>query len=197
MHESPQAGTPAQPSLRAVFGVLMFLAALMIALVALDPFGTDSTSGEQPAIVQQPEGDDPAAGASVADPPALPEGSRDQSTPRGRNLIRLSDLIVIEGAIFEYRQQNGELPDTGGNFQTLCTYVDIDAGCDIREVMAELPSDPTGANIGYFYRSDGGSYTIASVWEGDITPPTGFECPEDAEQVMLQPALVCRTDEAR
>ncbi len=101
------------------------------------------------------------------------------ATPAGpgsaeRDQTRIGDLMKTVAALQQYHQQNGEYPSTGGNIQTLCTYQDIDAGCKLKGLLDPIPQDPLGSSVinGYWYVSDGTSYTVMAGLESPYTSPS-------------------------
>jgi hypothetical protein len=109
----------------------------------------------------------------------------------GRNRQRLEDLRALRNALDAYaRANNGAFVSTNGNFQTLCTYERLDAGCALNKHLDRLPADPTGPNFGYFYQSDGKSYVLGAQWEGDADPPADFQCPASFKKTQDSP-MVC------
>ena len=111
------------------------------------------------------------------------------TTPEERDATRTTDLAGIQAVLEQYAQQNGSYPDTGNDLQSLCAYRTLDVGCEL-ESFAPIPADPLGAPIrnGYWYRSDGQSYTLIALREtGPEAPST---CPaelfgSDDEQMRM------------
>src|SRR5262249_23541040 len=126
---------------------------------------------EEPPGVPQNADAAPAGGSTTGSqaPASQGPGNADE-----RNAVRLADLISIKDAFAKYVEQGGTYPGTSVNLQTLCTYTTIDVGCRLKQVGFEIPVDPRGANFGYFYASDGQSYTLVSLWEGSGTAPGVF-----------------------
>ncbi len=89
-----------------------------------------------------------------------------------RDAQRLQALALLQGALAKYRDRFHEYPDTGGGVQTMCAYKELDKGCDIAKVLADdqtgILEDPLGEPLrnGYWYSSDGESYTIWMRREG-------------------------------
>lgn len=107
-----------------------------------------------------------------------PPGITDSRTPEERDQIRRDDLAVIQGALEERATLTGDYPNTEGVVQTLCAYRNLDAGCAIESVLAQIPDDPLRSPIrnGYWYRADGISYVVMAIQES-TTVNTG--CPAD------------------
>ena len=107
---------------------------------------------------------------------------------RQRDVARLQDLDEIERTIATYVAEGNALPSTGGDVQSVCVFRELDAGCAFRTV-AELPEDPLGdAGInGYFYSSDGVTYSIYAQRETDAVPV----CDERPEFLVQFDALLC------
>jgi hypothetical protein len=138
------------------------------------------------------------AGEPTVEPTTRPTDSTDSAgvsgTPEERNKQRLADLAEVRDALLAFRDDEGTFPSTGGRVQTLCTYVDVDLGCRLEQVMGEIPHDPAGANSGYYYASDGNTFAVAAIWEGDAAPD-GFGCPAAVDPLRDQGTPVCITQE--
>lgn len=113
-----------------------------------------------------------SAGTETSSPPTAP------GTPAERDLQRQRDLAALEEVIREYEAQFGELPSNGGRRQTLCVYRHIDAGCALREVLPNLPTDPLGNSTatGYWYVSDGETFVLIARLEA--ATETDPACPQ-------------------
>ncbi len=116
---------------------------------------------------------EPYAAAAQAPPspaPAPTPAPADGSSRRSeRDSRRQQDLERIREALGEYRARFGAYPSTGGGVQTLCAYVELDAGCALRKVLPGLPQDPLGDPLtnGYWYASDGERFSLFAVQEGE------------------------------
>jgi hypothetical protein len=86
-----------------------------------------------------------------------------------RDARRLEDLKGIGDILEEYRARFGSYPSNGGQFQTLCAYAGLDAGCALLKVASALPQDPLGDPLknGYWYASDGQRFTVFAIQEGE------------------------------
>jgi hypothetical protein len=106
-----------------------------------------------------------------------------------RDGTRQNDLSRIREALDEYYRDNGAYPDNGGGVQSLCAYVDNDAGCDLKDVLDPLPVDPLGdsAKNGYFYSSDGTSYVVYAQRETEEF----VACLEHPEHLAHFSSLLC------
>ena len=112
-----------------------------------------------------------------------------------RDKTRKDDLEQMAAALKKYYDKKKEYPSTGGNLQTVCTYKDDDAGCKLEDFIDPIPTDPLGdpgAN-GYWYASDGKSYTLIAAMElpANATPPGS--CPEAAPKHTKKANLYCLT----
>jgi len=87
---------------------------------------------------------------------------------------RLFDLQTIADSLEVYHERNGGYPTTDGKVQSLCTFRELDAGCALESVLKPIPRDPV--NEGYWYRSDGRTFTLYA--ELETTPPACSEVPE-------------------
>ena len=113
-------------------------------------------------------------------------------TPEERDLERRNDLILLLGAFNTLRDDEGEYPTTGGNVQTLCAFKELDAGCQVRDVLGEEPpDDPLGGPIenGYWYSSDGESVRIYASLEGEV--PEDQRCETEDANLVDKPNLIC------
>ncbi len=115
---------------------------------------------------------------------AAPVGGSDE-----RDAKREQDLFALLLALEQFRQDEGEYPNTAGNIQSLCVFRDADAGCDLERFIDPIPQDPLGdpAKNGYFYRSTGEEYTVYATREGDTLP----ECPEHPDHLRAIDSLYC------
>jgi hypothetical protein len=105
-----------------------------------------------------------------------------------RDNIRRQDLDALQLALIAYSLDHNGYPDTGGSIQSLCAFKEFDVGCELESVIDPLPVDPLGdpAVNGYWYVSDGATYTIYAIREGILVPEC-FEHPDhlnDFESVM-------------
>ncbi|MGB2695730.1 MAG: glycosyltransferase family 39 protein [Dehalococcoidia bacterium] len=93
-----------------------------------------------------------------------------------RDATREQDFAVIAAALEQYKQAHGAYPDTAGQVQSLCVFLDYDVGCALNEVLDPIPQDPLGdpgAN-GYWYAATKNEYRVYSKRETDTIPL----CPE-------------------
>ncbi|MEX0786468.1 MAG: glycosyltransferase family 39 protein [Dehalococcoidia bacterium] len=95
---------------------------------------------------------------------------------------RREALATIGAALTEYGERTGRFPDTADNVQTACVYVDLDALCVLQDELGlDIFIDPLGdpGRYGYWYSSNGLTFTIYSAFEGEVT--AGETCtPTDA-----------------
>jgi 4-amino-4-deoxy-L-arabinose transferase-like glycosyltransferase len=113
----------------------------------------------------------------VEQPPAEPRPTT--ADPAQLDAQRREDLEEIRVALEAYYDEEEQYPSTLGSFQTLCAYVEADAGCAIEEYIDPIPQDPLGDPIryGYFYASDGQRFSVFSLLEGPAEPLTVEDCP--------------------
>ena len=106
-----------------------------------------------------------------------------------RDDIRLSDLDAVAQALALFELDKGNYPDTGGSIQSLCVFKEFDQGCDLEDVLTPLPSDPLGdpAINGYWYVSDGATYTVYAQREADAAP----ECAEHPDHLKKFESVMC------
>lgn len=148
--------------------------------------------GDLPPIlcqVQVPsdaQGSHSGAGAEPSQPTAAaatPSNAAERDTLRRANLDRLAT------ALRQYHDKHGSYPPTSGNVQSLCNYPDIDAACVLAEFLKPLPSESMGPPYGYWYESDGSTFTLYTALE---SPPAGEElCPSKPEHLAGVPYLWC------
>jgi hypothetical protein len=128
---------------------------------------------------------------------ATPTPSR-EADALARDAKRLQDLTLLQAALAKYRERFNEFPDTGGNVQTMCAYKDVDRGCDLKKVLGDeeesILVDPLGEPLdnGYWYASDGKSYTIWMRREGPGNPGDPV-CPEATPHLKDKGTLFCIT----
>ena len=106
-----------------------------------------------------------------------------------RDNVRVQDLGAIQQALAEYRQDHDGYPDTGGSIQSLCAFKEFDEGCKLDSVLDPLPVDPLGdpAINGYWYGSDGTTYILYAVREGDLA----LECAEHPDHLKKFKSVMC------
>ncbi len=112
-------------------------------------------------------GPSPTVGPTVPTPSPTPmPGGRD------RDAERVADLQSLQAALIQYFAEHDEYPNNGNAIQTLCVFSEFDVGCDLLDVLNQLPSDPLGdASVnGYWYQSDGRTYTLYARRESGVFP---------------------------
>jgi hypothetical protein len=168
---------------------------VLLVIIGVEVCGTDDTPNPDNVVVVDETaevgptftpGPSPTPGAETAtpeeaeQPPATvpPEAPQD---PAERDAVREQDLAAIGTALAEFEADNDEFPNTNGGIQSLCVYEDADVGCELREFLDPLPADPLGdpGRNGYFYRSDGETYTVFAQKEADALA----ECDEHPEHL--------------
>jgi hypothetical protein len=176
------------------------VALAVIALFALDVAKGGATKhdgylgeakGEKyPYIAPTPT---PFGGAPTVRPrPTIPGGGGTVSgDPEERDEKRRSDLLVLVGVAEDFKAENGGLPSTNGNVQTLCNYQDLDQGCALSEVLSPLPFDPLRDPVrnGYWYSSDGTTAKFYASLEGEI--PDDQQCETQDAELMKKAYLIC------
>ena len=99
-------------------------------------------------------------GAPISETPVQLEGAA------GRDGQRRDDLLEIRSALEEYESEAGAFPATGGQVQAGCIHDGIDALCVIEPLLGDKLLDPRGdGQHGYWYWSDGSSFTLYAVFE--------------------------------
>lgn len=130
-----------------------------------------------------PPGGTPTAGPQAsATPPARAGGEE-------RDATRMRDLAALGEALEAYRSKHGSYPDNGGGIQTLCVFREFDVGCELEEVRKPLPEDPLGnpTDNGYFYSSNGRTYTIYARRDSERFPP----CDQHPDHLAHLDSLLC------
>jgi hypothetical protein len=139
--------------------------------------------------------------APVASPTPVPAATATPSSEAdalARDAQRLEELALLKAALAEYRDRFDEYPNTSGNVQTMCNYKEVDKGCDLMKVLDKdeegILEDPLGEPLanGYWYASDGKSYTIWMLREGPANPGDPV-CPEVTPHLKDKKALFCIT----
>ncbi len=115
-----------------------------------------------------------------------------------RDAQRLRNLAQLRTALDEYRDRFDSYPNTDNNVQTMCAYEDLDKGCDLKKVLDDdadsILKDPLGEPVlnGYWYASDGETYTIWMLREGPGNPGDPI-CPETNPHLKEKGPLFCIT----
>ena len=80
---------------------------------------------------------------------------------RARDERRGADAYAIVGASYRYYYDHQSYPSAPA-VQPLCIDPSVDAGCRFESYLGQIPFDPRGdpAANGYWYQSDGMSYTL-------------------------------------
>jgi hypothetical protein len=112
------------------------------------------------------------------------------ASPEERDEARRRDLARLAAARERLRGEGDAYPTTGGAMQSMCFY-DDDAGCRVHAFIDPIPADPRGVGLegGYWYRSDGSSYALYAVLEGDAREQD--RCPERPDHIGLHGELIC------
>lgn len=176
-------------------------AALLLAILLIGLCGREGTPDASTAVDVQDQtatpvptftpGPSPTPGppTPTPGPDDLPVPPDAPGSPEERDDIRQLDLAAIQDALEEYRSDEGGYPSTDGNIQTLCAFADTDAGCALLDVLDPIPEDPLGdpVQMGYFYASDGQSYTVFALRESEEFLP----CPEHPAHLEGLPGVMC------
>jgi 4-amino-4-deoxy-L-arabinose transferase-like glycosyltransferase len=110
-----------------------------------------------------------------------------------RNGQRIKDLMMLSQRLQGFFGGDNSYPSTGGSLQTLCAAEQVDAGCKLKGAGVTLPADPLGSPLanGYWYISDGSTFTLVAMWEGTTPPPAGLPCPATLTTVAGHSSLFC------
>ena len=108
------------------------------------------------------------------------------SVAEARDQKRYKDLDTIEAALYSFYTQNGQFPNTGGVWHTICSNGSHSSAGVVTpnyipglapDFISSLPTDPSNCNQpsgwfnGYIYRSNGTDFKIATDWsteEGEL-----------------------------
>ncbi len=180
---------------------IVLLGVVVLAIMFVELCGREDVS----SLVQEPPSADvPTAtlGPTFTPAPTFTPGPSPTSTPvvptatpaplpggQDCDIVRVQDLRTVQAALEEVRDDTGSYPDTEGTIQTLCVFTEFDRGCELLDVLEEIPIDPLGeASVnGYWYVSDGDSYTLYSQREGGSFP----ECIDHPEFLEDVSSLLC------
>ena len=131
-------------------------------------------------------GPSPTFGPKPTPLPPSPTPTPDLGAP-GRDAQRKLDLQKVAAGLNRYFAAEGAFPETGPNLQSLCTYQDLDAGCQIAEyVEGGLPVD---RRVPYKYGSDGFTWILIAEFEA-ITPEDLCKDPR-AQQLTNAEDIFC------
>jgi hypothetical protein len=123
---------------------------------------------------------------SPATPTPNPMAAHDDS---GRRI----DADNITAASFRYYQDHGSYPFGAPGVHALCADKSVDPGCQFEAYLNPVPMDARGdpAQNGYWYESDGLSYTLYMAMEsGDGLDESG--CPQPRPKELANVAhLYC------
>ncbi len=151
--------------------------------LTMSPSPVDTATPLTPVPSDTP-GPSPTEAPPTETPPPEPGGEE-------RDVTRFEQLAALQQALEEFRDQEGEFPDTGGQIQSLCGFIDVDAGCALIDVIDPIPEDPLGnpGTNGYWYRSDGSTYTLWAQREAERFD----ECEEHPDHLADFESLMCVT----
>ena len=110
---------------------------------------------------------------------------------RARMAGAVPDLLLLVEAAGRLKQQDGSLPTTNGNVQTLCAYEDLDQGCALKDVLSPLPLDPLGSPVqnGYWYSSSGQKAKFYASLEVEI--PEDQRCATEDAELKKRAYVIC------
>ena len=81
---------------------------------------------------------------------------------------RRSELLQLAEALADYKAKNGSYPSTDNQVQSACVYEDLDVLCRFKSRLGPGAFvDPFGdsSKYGYWYASDGKSFTLYAILE--------------------------------
>ena len=155
----------------------------------LYPGGTLVEGGDSFRAYLLPRSVAPDLPSNAPKPTPVSQDALEQAEETARDILRIQDLATIRQALEGYRDAEGEYPNTGGFGQTLCTYVQLDTGCVLQNILGTIPHEPEGGpeNDGYWYISNGSAYTLYAFRETDSFPA----CQEHPEFLERYESLHC------
>ena len=108
-----------------------------------------------------------------------------------RDEERKSDLATVAASIVEYRERTGGVPSTSDNVEEVCFYLTLAEICwQESSLPPEEFFDPRGElQFGYWYASDGTSFTLYASLEGLV--PIGRSCAAPSQLFVDTPNLYC------
>ena len=169
---------------------LIILIIIFIELCGRDDIESLVQQEQQPGLPTATLGPTFTPGPSPTVGPTVPTQS---PTPmlggQDRDAERVLDLQSLQAALLLYEADNGEFPDNESTLQTLCVFPEFDVGCELLEVLNQLPQDPLddASTNGYWYVSDGATYTLYGQRESDALP----ECIDHPEFLLDFGSLLC------
>jgi hypothetical protein len=139
-------------------------------LKPVTPSGTPFVAG--PTVTPGPSfTPGPSPSPAPLEATATPENTAAGSD---RDEVRQTDLHTIQTALEAYKQKHGKYPSTGDGIQTVCTFVDDDKGCALKEAITggTVPQDPlgNGGENGYWLQSTDTTYIVYAQRESDLFP---------------------------
>jgi hypothetical protein len=189
------AGPTLRIDLRAILPALV-LAVVVLVIIFVELCGREDVK----PLARSDQGPPPTLGPTFTPGPQPTPGADETAVPgeataspggdaAGRDAQRVLDLAAVEQALADFREENGDYPDTEGSIQSLCVFTDFDKGCDLQDVLDPLPQDPLGdpAANGYWYASDGDSFVVYAQRETDSVP----ECDEHPDHLQDFDSLLC------
>jgi len=172
--------------------LIMVVVGIVVVVMASDALALPG-SNARPAAAARPQAsqpvDEPAAFATRAPLSVTPSADLPEEA-RARDARRLSDLEAIAKALQAYKDKKKTYPDTANRVQSACVYQNLDKLCEIKnDVGLEKLQDQRGGNTyGYWYSSDGKTYTVYASMEAAAAG--GDRCPAHAS-VIKAPNLFC------
>ena len=127
----------------------------------------------------------PTGAMAAADVPTAASPPEEAPVPPGaseRDAERRRELLLLAAALVDYKAEKGSYPSTSNNVQTACAYEDMDALCRFKpELEPGTFLDPFGDphEDGYWYVSDGKSFTLYALLEEAPKPEETCTAPGD------------------
>ncbi len=109
-----------------------------------------------------------------------------------RDARRRQDLSDTAAVLADYESRTGLFPTTDGSADVGCTQHGVGQLCQfIGQLDQATLIDPRGRPLsyGYWYQSDGGSFTIYAAFESPLTPDEA--CSTTEALFALEPNLFC------
>ena len=169
--------------------MMMVVVAVVVVVLVSGALAVPDTT-VPPVRAQAPAAQDQPAPVSTRPPLQVTPAAGLPSDAGTRDASRLSDLQAIAAALQSYHDKKNAYPDTSNRVQTACVFQNLDKLCEIKnEVGLERLVDQRGGNaFGYWYSSDGKTFTVYASLEG--APDGSDPCPQTAS-VIKAPNLFC------
>jgi hypothetical protein len=175
----------------AIVTMLMAVFGLAVVVLGAGMLEGPATSAAAPAPRARPQANPPQPVVAATRGPLQATPAADLSEEaRARDAQRLTELQAIAVALRSYYEDRKSYPSTSNQLQTGCVYQNADRLCALRGAVGlDTLTDARGGNdFGYWYISDGQTYTLIASLEG--AAEGGDTCPE-AASLLRKPNIFC------